>query len=157
MDEQTSIYWVKYRRIMLSFASKWLRPDDADDVVSVAFMTFYRRVDSSRVERELVSYALYCVRSAMADRYRSGRSRVQEVLDDGLLENQEDSGPSGTEEVELGALLSTELTGVHLDMAVLLYEGYTILAASRILGLRYRHAQRIRDELRVKLAPMVSK
>jgi DNA-directed RNA polymerase specialized sigma24 family protein len=142
---------------MISFASRCVRPDDVDDVVGVALSNFCQRVDTCRVERELVSYALYCVRSTLSDRYRARRSRLHPLQENAALESCVDDRLCMTEEVDLGILLEGELDGVHLAMAELLYEGYTVMAASRILGLRYHRAQRIRDEIRVILQPLVNR
>lgn len=140
---------------MVGFAVRRLLPDDVDDVVSAAMSAFVVRGDRSRSERELVSYALYCVRSSIADFHRSRRCRpvtVNFVMEG--LEDEPDVGCEPVVDVDFSATLASVLPDLQMRLAELLMDGHTMLSASRELGLSYHSVKVLREKMRERLVPL---
>lgn len=130
---------------MFRFAERRVPAHALDDVVSDAFVIFAQRVDWSRVDRELVSFALYCVRHRIAEYFRGVARRVELVF---VSDVPVVPVVGGQVDFEVSASLEALLDVQQLRLVSLLMDGHCLVHAGEMMGLSKTQSYRLRDSVR---------
>lgn len=138
----------RFMRIMRGAIPSSVAVDDRGDVLARAYASFYRYADFARSERELVSYAFRCVRSAHVDFLSSRRVPVVP------LAREEGpwcaGGALDVSAVEVEAFLAS-LSEECRSVATLLLSGYGVREVMTALGMSCSRVERARAKVRAAL------